>query len=116
MKFKQLNNLNLGIISCITAILTVIFDLSYSFIVHYENPAEAILDYTLLLLILLSINLFGILLGIIGLLKNKPNKKTTSPKIKRNYPKLGIILNLSIIVYKLFLRNALAIFWWTLFR
>lgn len=95
MKFSKLKNL--GTISCIIAILTGIFDLSYAF-----NIA-AIPAYLILSLISILMNLFGIMIGFIGFLKNKYNRERLSYK-------MGIMLNLLVIIIKFCLPSLIQLF------
>lgn len=103
MKFKQINNYNLGIISFITAILILIVDLFYR-LLHYKNLSENFINYVSLALILLLLNFLGILLGIIVLLKSKDNKKRSSAKS-------GIMANLLVILCRFLLIPMLTFLW-----
>lgn len=95
MEFSKFKNL--GTISCIIAILTAIFDLSYAF-----NIA-AIPAYLILSLISILINLFGTLIGFIGFLRNKHDRERLSYK-------MGIMLNLLVIIIKFCLPSLIQFF------
>lgn len=89
MRFNQLKNL--GIISILIAILVGIFDLFY---VANINIKESY--FFMFSIYCMLINIFGITIGFIGLLKNRHNRNL-------RYYKTGMLLNLSLILAKIFI-------------
>lgn len=89
MRFNQLKNL--GIISILIAILVGIFDLFY--VVNINIKESYFFMFSIYCML---INIFGITIGFIGLLKNRHNRNL-------RYYKTGILLNLSLILAKLYI-------------
>lgn len=99
MRFNQLKDL--GFISILIAVLVGTFDLFY--VVNINVKASY---YFAFIIYFMLINIFGIIIGLIGLLKNRKNTK---------YLKIGILLNLFLIFAKFFIYPYVQYFIKTLF-
>lgn len=90
MKFKFNNYSILGLISCSTVIITIFFKIYQYLIFGPKDPSSDIMISIHFLLILIPINLCGILIGTIGLFRDRHKNK--------KYIKIAIMLNLLMIV------------------